>query len=302
MIQITISSHLGFPSVSIHTKYYDMAMVPGIGGRILEFGADGINLLYQNQSLAGHRPKYVVDNVEEMRSQRMKGQQLLYGGEKTWLAPQADWGDCPYADLDHGEYELEIQRSEDTVKLLLTSPVCRETQLQIIRTITCYGDKPHMDIEQKLINHGPGPVKKGLWQVTMLNRDGIVEIPVGATVYADQPVMLLNGENASAIHDAKGWRVEINTNLLYKLGFMTDAGQTTARLPATNGKSYTLMKTYSVKPEQTYPHNTVVEVYNASDYPYYELEVHSPVYTLQPGESASYTIRWELQAGQEYAS
>lgn len=298
MIHVTGSRHLGFPSINICTSHYEMAMVPSIGGRIMAFGEDGINLLYQNESLAGYRPNYEAESAEEMRAQREKSPMLLYGGEKTWLAPQRDWGDCPYADLDHGEYGLEIERSEDTVKLILTSPVCRETQLQIIRTITCVGNKPYMDIEQKLMNHGLGPVTKGLWQVTMLNRDGIVDIPDGSVaIRAEQQVPMLNAENASIAREPDGWRVNIHDQLRYKLGFMTDAGQTTARYRAANGKCYSLMKSYPVTPDQAYPHQTVVEVYNASDYPYYELEVHSPAYTLQPGENASFTIRWELRIG-----
>ena len=36
---------------------------------------------------------------------------------------------------------------------------------------------------------------------------------------------------------------------------------------------------------QPYGHGCVIEIFNASDYSYIEMEVHGPVVTLQPGES-----------------
>ncbi|MBW7457260.1 DUF4380 domain-containing protein [Paenibacillus sepulcri] len=294
MIIVMERESMGFLSISIQTEHYDLAIVPGIGGRIMEFGSDGVNLLYQNGSLAGYRPRYEAENAEEMHELRERSPQLLYGGEKTWLAPQSDWVGVPYADLDHGEYSWEVQRNEQAVRIVLTSPICRETQLQIIRTVTCVNGMPSIGIEQKLINHGTVPVTKGLWQVTMLNRSGIVDIPDGPLLGSRQPLPLLDEHNAAAVHGTDGWRMVMDNDRLYKLGFMTDGGRAAARHQAANGKTYTLTKTYAVEPEQVYPHHTVVEVYNASDYPYYELEIHSPAYTLQPGESESFTINWEL--------
>ncbi|MBD2867208.1 DUF4380 domain-containing protein [Paenibacillus arenilitoris] len=294
MLQVTETSHIGFPSITVRTKHYEVSAVPGIGGRIAAFGANGVNLLYRNESLAGYRPAYEAANADEMRALRERGPILLYGGEKTWLAPQADWGGCPYADLDHGEYELRTEREGDAVRLVLTSPVCRETRLQIIRTITCADDDPRMEIEQRLVNHGTAAVTKGLWQVTMLNRDGIVDVPDGEGVKAERPVPMLRAENAPAAREAGGWRLKLGDNTLFKLGFMTDAGQTAARHTGPDGERYTLVKTFDVAADRAYPHHTVVEVYNAEEYPYYELEVHSPAYTLQPGESAAFTVRWEL--------
>ncbi|REE87437.1 uncharacterized protein DUF4380 [Paenibacillus taihuensis] len=298
MIQVRKGSVLGFPSITVATACYEVTVVPGIGGRIMGFGADGINLLYQNEALAGFRPVYDADSAEEMRRQRIEGPLLLYGGEKTWLAPQSDWGSNAYADLDHGDYECSLLKKDDrTVELVLTSPICRETGLQLVRTITCIDGEPYMDMEQKLINHSAVPVTKGLWQVTMLNRPGTALIPDGPLLRGEEPIPIYYGENASFQQVEGGWQMELQLQeeLEYKLGFATDAGCASARHEAGNGQMYTLTKRFEAKADvAAYPHGTVVEVYNASKYAYYELEVHSPACTLRPGESASFAIRWEL--------
>ncbi|WP_308635733.1 DUF4380 domain-containing protein [Paenibacillus silvisoli] len=298
MIQVIESMSLGFPSLTIRSAFYELTVLPAVGGRIIGFGLDGINLLWQNERLEGHRPSYEASSPEELRSLRASNPILLYGGEKTWLAPQSDWGGTPYVDLDHGEYVCEIVRGEDeqsgSVTLTLTSPVCRETGLQLVRTLSFAEGARYIDIEQRLINRGSVQVTKGLWQVTMLNRNGTAHIPQGPELEAAVPIPLLNGEDADVSHTADGWTMVVDNSLMYKLGFMTDGGRASAVYEADNGKTYALTKTFTVEPGRKYPHGTVVEVYNSSEYPYYELEVHSPAYTLNPGDDAAFTIRWEL--------
>ena len=52
---------------------------------------------------------------------------LLWGGDKTWLAPQDRWTDgVPFVDLDSGAYELSLDPT--TGAATVTSPVCREAQ------------------------------------------------------------------------------------------------------------------------------------------------------------------------------
>ncbi|WP_165822336.1 DUF4380 domain-containing protein [Paenibacillus montanisoli] len=294
MIQVIESNSLGFPSITIRTAFYELTVLPAIGGRIIGFGLDGVNLLYQNDSLEGHCPHYEPAGSEGMQSIRKSSPILLYGGEKTWLAPQSDWGGTPYADLDHGEYACEILRGERTFRLTLTSPICRETGIQLIRTLTFEQDVRYVDIEQRMINRSSVQVTKGFWQVTMLNRNGTVHIPQGLALKEEASIPLLNAQNASVQRSADGWTMPVDNGLMYKLGFMTDGGRASAVYEADNGKTYELTKTFQVEPDRKYPHGTVVEVYNASEYSYYELEVHSPAYTLNPGEDAAFTIRWEL--------
>ena len=54
------------------------------------------------------------------------------------------------------------------------------------------------------------------------------------------------------------------------------------------------LKVYEPIPGATYPHETTVEVYDSGDYPYFELEVHSPRMILAPGATYGYAETWVL--------
>ncbi len=43
------------------------------------------------------------------------------------------------------------------------------------------------------------------------------------------------------------------------------------------------MKGFETEPEEIYPHESVVEVYDSGTLPYIEIEVHSPLKILNPG-------------------
>lgn len=60
----------------------------------------------------------------------------LWGGDKTWVAPQARWIDrVPFPDLDSGDCELELWPDGHHAMARMTSPVCRETGMQVTRTL-----------------------------------------------------------------------------------------------------------------------------------------------------------------------
>jgi hypothetical protein len=61
----------------------------------------------------------------------------LWGGDKTWLAPQSRWTEgVPFLDLDSGSYEtVAEQDGSQRVTVRMISPICRETGMQITRTL-----------------------------------------------------------------------------------------------------------------------------------------------------------------------
>ena len=54
------------------------------------------------------------------------------------------------------------------------------------------------------------------------------------------------------------------------------------------------LKGFQTEPGGTYPHESVVEVYDSGTLPYIEIEVHSPLIILNPGASYGYTETWVL--------
>ena len=55
-----------------------------------------------------------------------------------------------------------------------------------------------------------------------------------------------------------------------------------------------LLQAFEAQPGESYPHETIVEVYDSGTYPYFELEVHSPLQRLEPGATYRYKETWLL--------
>ncbi len=112
-----------------------LILVPQVGGRIMGLRWQDRDLYWVNQNLAG-KPLNVNQIPNPSVNKVSKGF-LLWGGDKTWLAPQNRWNkELPFLDLDSGSYELAIlEHSASQMAIAMTSPVCRETGVQITRTV-----------------------------------------------------------------------------------------------------------------------------------------------------------------------
>lgn len=82
-----------------------MVILPGIGGRLWDVVFQGQSLLFQNRDLEG-----IVPDLNQLRGLPTRSPQFgfpLWGGEKTWIAPDTNWPDgAPFGALDSGAYEV----------------------------------------------------------------------------------------------------------------------------------------------------------------------------------------------------
>ena len=68
----------------------------------------GQQLAFANPDLEGRTEQ--VAGVEDVRARKPALGLVLWGGDKTWLAPQARWTDeAPFLDLDSGTYDVSIE-------------------------------------------------------------------------------------------------------------------------------------------------------------------------------------------------
>ena len=140
-IRLDEGEHLGWRALWLRGADFALALVPEVGGRIFGLEWHGQQLAFANPDLAGR-----VENVAALADVRARKRALglvLWGGDKTWLAPQAHWTDsAPFLDLDSGAYAISIEAAAvGSVAVRLTSPVCRESGMQIERRIrTAPGD------------------------------------------------------------------------------------------------------------------------------------------------------------------
>ncbi len=218
---------------------------------------------------------------------------LLWGGEKTWLAPQDRWTDgVPFIDLDSGAYELSLDDNKGIATMI--SPVCRETGVQIERTLRI-GDEPGAwSLTHTLHNRGPKTASWAPWGVAMMEKPATVYLPTRAGSHFPQGLRTFEKEGASqevrndVVKFVDGTAViSCRDAVRFKYGVDAEVGHVLAVIEAGPQGLVGFRKSVPTFHPQPYAHGCVVEVFNAADYPYFELELHGPVVTMAPGESFS---------------
>lgn len=285
---------LGFPSLEFANDIIKLIITPGIGGRIMGFGTLDTNILYQNPECFALRQEATVSSISEIREQRLKRGYVLYGGEKTWIAPQDDWDGPPYMDLDHGSYDIQVKEDQDCVKVELFSPVCRETKLRIKRVIEIPNEGNKITINQKIENHGTETVRKGVWQVAMLDRPAVVSLECegksqhedGIKIFGEltEQEKYIKKDNGKAYIHCEEYKV-------FKVGTDVNKGFVDTFI-----KDKSLVFKIEFEPvDGFYGHGCAVEVFNSVEYPYLEVEVHSPLKDIEPGDSVEHTVYWSVK-------
>ncbi|MEO0600170.1 MAG: hypothetical protein AAF211_01970, partial [Myxococcota bacterium] len=192
--------YLGWDAWRMRRGGLELVVVPQIGGRVMNVVWRGEDLLFVHPELAGK----VVD-VTATEDKRTLGF-LLWGGEKTWLAPQSRWLDeLPSLDLDSGPYTLDVEGE----CIVLTSPVDRESGIQIVRTIAWLADAEGWTLTHRLINRGSTTTECAPWGVTMLVRPGRVYLPTtarspfpeGVKTFVTQPGSVESRERVVRVDD-----------------------------------------------------------------------------------------------------
>src|SRR5262245_3701284 len=116
----------------------------------------GHDLSFTQPELEGQ----VVDvaAVEDLSAKKREMGFPLWGGDKTWLAPQTRWTEgAPFLDLNSGAYELAIEQAgPDLARARMTSRVCRETGVQITRTVTMKAGETAWTVDHCLTNGSVG--------------------------------------------------------------------------------------------------------------------------------------------------
>ena len=286
------NTYKGWDAVRIERGPLALVLVPQVGGRLMGIQWHGQELSFVNPDCQG-RVLDVAAIADVQECKRRLGF-LLWGGDKTWLAPQSRWNDgVPFIDLDSGAYSLSIDRA--AAAAVVVSPVCRETGVQIERSLTL-GEAPGTwTLCHTVRNRSGQPVAWAPWDVAMINRPATVYLPtwpgspfpqglrtfeeegVSAAVRPDVVRFLGDGIAAVSCRDA----------VRFKYGVDPKIGSVLAVVDGGPRGPVGLCKSVPVQHGRPYAHGCAVEVFNAAEYPYFEVELHGPVTTLAPGEAVS---------------
>lgn len=258
----------------------ELQALPGIGGRLWDVVFNGVRLLFQNPDLTGIPVD--ISRLDTLPSRSPQFPFPLWGGEKTWIAPDRDWpGGAPYPALDSGPYRL-AEMSADHFEL--ESQVCPISGLQVLRRITLE-DAQTFSIAHTVTNHGPGRRLAGIWSVMMLRRPAAVSVDFSR---AGEPVPVF-GDHAPFVRGNGGdRRIDCDGPGEFKIGLNVPSGVVRIAVPVSGSQIAVVCRTAPAQRGDTFAHGHNVEVFNSGDYDYCETEWHSPARCLSPGESLSF--------------
>lgn len=268
-------------------------IVPGVGGRLMSIEYGGIELCFINEALEG---KLADDDPQRWAQLSGDWTFPLWGGGKTWVAPESAWPDgCPHRDLDSGAYQvMNTWQDKDSVGLELQSPVCRQSGLQIRRRIFLRAGEAGWTVEHTLINTTENTVQAGIWDVLMLRRPGHVAVEWAADIgefrgiegqghpgeLAEQGFIASTAAHASVV---------CGQARQFKVGIAGTSGSLSVQLDLPEGR-VRYWRQSPVSSVLPYAHGHPVEVFNAPDLPYFEVESHSPLATLPPFARVSFAV------------
>jgi len=289
---LTEQTFKGWRSYELRQGPLVLHIVPQVGGRLMGIAFDGFELCFVHPQLQGQT---FDGSAQAWPALCADWPFPLWGGGKTWIAPESDWPDAaPHRDLDSCAWEVqETWCTDASMGVALQSPVCTLTRLQLGRRLSLSSEAPKWTVEHLLTNHGVRSIRCGIWDVLMLRQPGVVRIPLVGP--AEAAVVALPGKpgvaelqqaGILALSDQQA-RIACSAAKAFKLGFASATGQLSVEFSG-HGVRYARSSPASL--DQSYAHSKPLEVFNAPLLPYFEVETHSPLATLQPGQSLRYRI------------
>src|SRR6185295_7540758 len=104
---------------------------------------------------------------------------INFGGDKTWPAPEADWGKhtgrkewMPPAAFD----SMPVQARVEGNAVVLTSPVDPHYGIRTIRRVQLFGQQLRIDTTYERVSGEPSKV--GVWVITQFKEPVAVVVPV----------------------------------------------------------------------------------------------------------------------------
>ena len=289
----------GWRGLQLRSDHVSLMVAPEAGGRIISLTLDNVEALFSMPELRGRRTD--LSGVTDVRAKKRELGWLHYGGYKTWLAPQERWTDgLPFLDLDSSIYDYGIQDTGRGPVLHLESPVCRETGMQLARDIFLSPDGTVV-VQHSMTNRSDEVATWGLWDVTQVQGPGVAVLPLAQESRFEAGVKGYPNEGRSLTVMSKYVKTT-NGNVAiicrqrepFKYGTDSMAGWIVGLLDRGEDSWLGLLKMFDSTPGASYPHEVTAEVYDSGTYPYFELEVHSPLITLLPGTTYGYSETWMM--------
>jgi hypothetical protein len=310
----------GWKAVQISNPWITLAIVPQLGGRLMQVTFGDHDYLFVNEELKG---QYFPPDVSAAQKRWFN-----YGGDKIWPMPEGSndeqhWPGAVGEPLDAGIYELQVLSQNATCAVRLVGPPDPFIGQQYIRDISIGTDSPVISFHAVMKNisghpqawseqsvsqyntadsQNPGQPNPDLWGVTPANPQ---------SVYLNSYHVRTGSASTSAYSVRDG---------LFRVHSMNAGGEVWVDSPGewlavVDGSSkYTMVERFRYQQGADYPGKATVIFYTtepqsgsrrapapAPQSPsqpsrpavfYMEAEINSPIVRLDPGESYAMDTQW----------
>jgi hypothetical protein len=257
----------------------EVIVVPEIG-RVMSFRfLDGENVFWEDRSLDGQR------------SDPTGKEWINFGGDKTWPAPEAEWGRytgrqqwMPPSAFDSMAVEASITNHE----VVLTSPVDPHYGVRTVRRMQLWGSHLRIDTAYERVSGEPS--KMGIWVITQFKDPRAIYVPVKTNSILPDGYFKFGNEPWSQFQ-RKGDFIEITRDpkAAHKMGSDAD------RLWWVGEKEICVVTSPRVAGAAYPDRGASAEVYtNPDPKKYVELELLGPLSTMRPGDRISATSTYML--------
>lgn len=282
-----MSSHVDiWNGLTLENGALALKLIPGVGGRLWDVGLDGDSLLFRNPDLTGQA--IGLNDLSALPTRSPQFPFPLWGGEKTWIAPDSDWPNgAPYPVLDSGPYRVS-ELSADTVEMV--SGICPVSGLEVTRRVILHSSAT-WSVRHTLRNKGSEPRQAGIWSVMMLNH------PARIAVVTEQPeIRAVFGSDAGQVAALQNGIVcTCDAPWEYKVALPNPAGRVLIR--STVSDTWLSCRTRPPAAGDHFAHTMPFEVFNSGDYPYCEAEWHAPASIVEPGSAQSFEQVFHIWRG-----
>jgi hypothetical protein len=311
-VQLTqVDDHLGWgwQAQVLKNDLVTLAVVPSIGGRVMQYDLSDHAFLWVN-------PAEIGRTYEPTANAPWPN----FGGYKSWVAPQGQWlrgggGWPPSPTLDHGLYVATNQTGErGEVTIITTGPPetldgWQAKGLSLTRRFTMRPHSTHVRVEQIIINQGAFPQQVANWDATQV--PGIhaaasdpdkfwVYFPVNPrSMFGPRGFMVFPSDvRSGADSQWKNWSADNIAGVQYlrragKIGADVTGGWI-AYVDEREGYTYVKRFAVNVLPDPAhYPDGgATVQVSTNAHEPYMEMHVLGPLIDLPPQQRTSFIVDW----------
>ena len=290
----------GWPALFMKNGLVTVVAVPAIGGRIMEYKLGSHPFLWVNEAEFGKT--YDPPETEEDR------QWHNYGGYKVWPAPQKQWDGPPDplgSRLDGGKWtgKITAQGGEIGEIELVSSADEDVTGLQITRRIQMFAGTTKVVVTDIFKNVSAEAITWSICGITQVpgslssskkfSEEARIYFPLNPDSRApkgfwyllkgtsDQFELLDNGKLMQVSYGFEASKIGADVADGW-MAYVDDIHQ------------YAFVQRFEERSLSEYPDQGAnVEVYTSGeDFAYMEMGTLSQLYTLQPGETKSYSQQW----------